>query len=97
MTKHTPGEWQIQDFSLSWLRIVAEDGVTTICELPFLKEAHFAEVRANARLIKTSPKMMAALKDYVAETDSVGLSLRGVKAKQKALAVIREAEGETDV
>ena len=93
MAKHTPESWQIQDFSLSWLRIVAEDGVTTICELPFLKEAHFAEVRAHARLIKVSPIMLEELRDCLCILEANYLE---PKHQDSIRTVIRKAEGETD-
>ena len=45
------------------------------------------------RAFEQRHELLEALKDYVTETDRVGLSLRGVDAKKAALDAIRKAEG----
>ena len=110
MTKHTPGPWVAAhratgiEHDLRGLERISigqpcRGSLTqfeeTVCWIiPDVFGS--AENEANARLIAAAPDLLEALKDYVGETDKVGLSLRGVHAKRMALDAIRKAEGGTE-
>ena len=101
MTKHTPGPWRLGEVRHADITEHGYDGIIRNVEGDPVASVGFSgyskkTAYANARLIAAAPDLLAALKDYVGETDRVGLSLRGVHAKRMALDVIRKSEGEPD-
>lgn len=63
MSKPTPGPWKV-DHHYPTPRVWAADptGVAVICDMPYWKKEHWAEMYANAYLIAAAPDLLAALK-----------------------------------
>ena len=109
MSKHTPGEWKWNRVNEEWrIPVITLEGPSVLCRywdtIGGKPIAVNKRTLADAALIKTSPKMLKALEKVAAFHDpdreparDIGLWLElAEELHEEVVAVIREAEGETD-
>jgi hypothetical protein len=102
MTKtaqHTPGPWQDNDAGLIYGQVTGDDDeapfICDCCNEPGSGE-YTEQERANARLIKTAPDMLAALElceEVLAELARVDDGTPSISALNAARAAIAKATG----
>ena len=89
MSAHTPGPWTEGYLPQHRMRIVAEGGKTTICDVA-LWVADYSEQAANARLIAAAPELLEACKAVLPLVRNSGAS--GHYGDKLAIAIAK-AEG----
>ena len=96
---HTPTPWKAFVKGMGDTAIIAKNG-RVVCECTFLEPLDASEFQANARLIASSPDLLAALEELERETSHAHVIGAGLphdcavcRAIKRARAAIEQAKG----
>ncbi len=96
MSKHTPGPWRITEIRGETIIIEPEQN-GHICKMSEWADEYVEEAEANARLIVAAPKMLAALRNLLNDTQHREHACTDEDCPVRvAREVVAEAEGAND-